>query len=243
MSVTIWVKVVGFSDAERNSLNTLFRISGRPGPSYNLWQPDSPSAAQVALVDTDSYEAGLELASPNFNPNIKLICVGNRTPAAAWRSVARPVDWAALVHLLDELFAPPVDFDLDLSGPDDGPVPPGLAVSLMVGFKPEDALYLRARLALAGLTRLDEVSLAVAAQECMAHRHYDLLLVNLDVPDADGWDVVSMAKSLQSPPRSVVVVTDKPSWAAMQQAERMGCVGLLEMPFDPKQVQALIQRV
>eukprot|EP01041_Mallomonas_annulata_P014953 gene14952-31749_t len=104
MTSTVLVKVVGFSDVERHSLNTLFRLSGREGPYYTLWTPDAAGPAQVALIDVDSYEAGLELVSPSFNPNLKMICVGAEAPTLAWRNVQRPVDWAAMVGLLDELF-------------------------------------------------------------------------------------------------------------------------------------------
>ena len=83
MATPTWVKVVGFDDAERHSLNTLFRLSERMSPSYVLWAPECPSQPHVALIDLDSYEGGLEIASPRFNPNLKLICVGGKPPAHA----------------------------------------------------------------------------------------------------------------------------------------------------------------
>jgi hypothetical protein len=135
MSTTVWVKVVGFGDGERHSLKTLFSLSGNGGPQYALWSPESNGSPHVALVDVDSYEAGLELVSPSFNFNLKMICVGAEAPTLAWRTVQRPVDWAAMVAMLDELFVPAaeVDIDLDLGEPAPPPLPPGVKRGLMAG--------------------------------------------------------------------------------------------------------------
>ena len=105
MSSSIWVKVVGFSANERHSLNTLFRLSVRQTPAYCLWTPDAPAPPHVTLIDTDCHEAEVELASPTFNPHLKIICVGSKSHTNAWRSFQRPVDWNAMVQVLDGLFA------------------------------------------------------------------------------------------------------------------------------------------
>ena len=89
------VQVLGFSDVERHSLNTLFRLSSRQIPSYQLWTPESASQPNVAIIDVDSYEATLELESPNFNPNLKVIAIGADVPDKAWRCMPRPIDWVA----------------------------------------------------------------------------------------------------------------------------------------------------
>jgi hypothetical protein len=46
-----------------------------------------------------------------------------------------------------------------------------------------------------------------------------------------------------SPPHAVIVATEKPSWLVMEQAEHSGCLGLLEIPFNPPQVLGLLQKV
>lgn len=245
MASIVWVKVVGFSDTERHSLNTLFRLSERMLPSYALWTRDAPSPPQVLLLDVDSYEAGLEMVSPNFNSNLKLICVGDNPPSDAWRSFTRPLDWPSLLQVLDGLFAPQGDVDIDIGeGAEvEKAVPPGVRVSLMVGLSRQESLYMRARLSIAGLTDVDEVDTAGQAREKTLRRHYDLVVVSLELADSDPWKLVADLKNLSEPPHSVVVATMSPSWAAMEQAEQLGCLGLLEIPFDPQQVLALLQKV
>jgi hypothetical protein len=73
MASVVWVKVVGFSDTERHSINTLLRLSEGACPTYVLWTPDTQAAPNVLLLDADSYEAGLEMVSPRFNSNVKYI--------------------------------------------------------------------------------------------------------------------------------------------------------------------------
>jgi CheY-like chemotaxis protein len=240
-----WVKVVGFSDQERHSLNTLFRLSERHTPSYALWKPDAPSPPHVALIDVDSYEAGLEMASPSFNPNLKLICVGAEPPPQAWRTFQRPVDWNALVRELDHLFAPQADLDIDLGFGDgqDKTVPPGVKVCMLVGMTREQRLYLRSRLALAGLTEVDDAETAGQASTLMSQRQYELVVIGLELSDADPWSLVQALKGLPVPTRSVIVATESPTWASMERAEQMACTGLLEIPFNPKQVLKLLQQV
>jgi len=245
MARTVSVQVIGFSDVERHSLNTLFRLSGRQSPSYALWSAEVLSPPKVALIDLDSYEGGLEVASPRFNPNIKLLCVGSSPPNQAWRTFQRPVDWTALLAVLDDLFAGPADVDIDVATGDAGErvKPPGVKISLLVGLQRPDRLYLRARLALAGMTDVDEVDTAAEATAKVAQRSYNLVVVSLELIDADPWALVKTLKALPSPVRSVIVCTDAPSWRAMELAESIGCAGLLEIPFAPSQVMSVLKKV
>jgi CheY-like chemotaxis protein len=242
----IWVKVIGFSDAERNSLNTLFRLSATNDTTYQLWNTQSSSAPHVALIDGDSYEADLEVASPSFNTHLKCIYVGTNPGPQAWRFFARPVDWSALVQSLHELFESRelIDLDLDTEHMSINEPPPGLKISLLVGPSREDHMYLRARLSLAGLTQVDEALSTPEAMGMLAERHYDLVVLSLKMQDTDPWALVQMLKdqTLRTSP-SVLLATTTPSWPIMERAERMGCVGLLEIPFNPRQVQNLLLKI
>jgi hypothetical protein len=190
----------------------------------------------------DSYEGGMELESPRFNPNLKFICVGQEPPVGAWRSFQRPVDWTALVKALDELFATPSDIDIVLD-PSDRIIPPGVRTALLIGLSRSDALYLRARLSLAGITEVDDAANAVLALDRLNQRAFDLVVVSLELSDADPWALVQTLKVESQSTRSVVVATDAPTWRAMELAERLGCTGLLEIPFMPQQVLDLIQKI
>ena len=76
MGPSVYVKVVGFRDAERHALNTLFRLSiGRPA-SYGLWTPEAPVAPQLVLIDLDAEDAGAALDAAGPDSKLQLICIG-----------------------------------------------------------------------------------------------------------------------------------------------------------------------
>ncbi len=245
MSSNIWVKVVGFSAIERHSLNTLFRLSARQSPSYRLWAPDAPAPPHVSLIDMDCHESEIELASPTFNRRAKIICVGTKTHQKAWRSISRPVDWNAMVQVLDGLFASQgfVNVETGFDSLDDSNAPPGMRVTLLVGLKLEERMYLRARLSLAGLTDVDEADSAESASSAVSRRHYDVAIVSLELRDADPWALVQTFQGMMAPPQAIVVATEHPSWPIMEKAEKMGCIGVLEIPFNPPQVLGLLHKV
>ena len=243
MGTTVFVKVVGFREVERHALNTLFRLSADRPTSYAVWTPEAPIMPHVALIDVDSYEAGLALASPGLNRNLKLICVGNGAPAHAWRVFARPLNWTAVLHAMDQLFAKVgVDIDLDLDGDASSAVPPGVRVTLLVDPSRDERLYLRARLALAGLIEVDEVESVAQAMAKIKERHYDIVIVDVDSPD-DPWSLVERLVASDPPIGSVVITTVNNSWQMHERAELAGCRAVLEKPYDPGHVFRVLTMV
>ena len=245
MGTPVFVKVVGFRDVERHALNTMFRLSAERSTTYALWTPESPVMPHIALVDVESYEAGLALASPGLNRNLKLICVGNGAPEQAWRVFARPINWSAILHCMDLLFARTgVDVDLDPDDEDDTTMsPPGVRHTLLVEPSRDDRLYLRARLALAGLIDVDEVeSVAQAQNKLREGRHYDVVIVNLDLLD-DPWALVERLVAAAPPIGSVLVTSSNQAWDVHERAEQAGCRALLEKPFDPSHISRVLQLV
>ncbi|MES2944607.1 MAG: response regulator [Pseudomonadota bacterium] len=101
----IFVKVFGFSDLERHSLNSVFRLSQARSVAYALWTPESTIPAEVLLLDGDSWEASLELANPELEV-LRLVWVGEHPPAHAWRVFERPLHWSAVMDALDSIYAP-----------------------------------------------------------------------------------------------------------------------------------------
>ncbi len=245
MPSTIWVKVVGFSGVERHSINTLFRLSVRQTPSYSLWTQDAPAPPHVSLIDLDCHQAEVEMASPTFNPNHKVIAIGGKPHSQAAYSFQRPVDWNVIVRVLDGLFVSHVSLDADTVHHELGEttVPPGMRATLLVGMKPEERLYLRARLALAGLTDVDEADTAERAGPYVSGRHYDVVIISLQLGDVDPWSLVQAFNGMLSAPQAVIVATEKPSWLVMEHADQSGCIGMLEIPFNPPQVSGMLQKV
>lgn len=243
MGAAVFVKVVGFRDVERHALNTIFRLSAERQPCYALWTPEAPVMPHVALIDAESYEAGLALASPGLNRNLKLICVGSGAPANAWRVFSRPIDWSAVLQAMDQLFAH-TDVDVDPGPRGDGSAakPPGVRTSLLVDPSRDERLYLRARFALAGLIEVDEVDSVSQATVKVRERPYDVVVVDVDAP-GDPWGLVEHLVAYDPPIGSVLVTTVDASWRMHERAELAGCRAVLNKPYDPGHVFRVLQMV
>lgn len=246
MPSTVFVKVAGFRDAERHALNTVFRLSMDRGTPYQLWSPDLLVSPQLVILDVDSYEGGIELASPTFNRQLKLISVGLNQPEIAWRHFSRPLNWVAVVQAMDQLFtgSEGTDFDFD-TGTSTIAIPaPGVRASLLIDMDKGHRMYLRARLALAGFVEVQESTNSGEAVQKARVRNFDLVVVNLDHPaEINGWKLTEQLLSLEPAIGSIVLSTRDTSWHLQERAELAGCRGVLEVPFDPVQVQDILRKI
>lgn len=258
----ILVSVVGFSDVERHALNTVFRLSQERELSYAPWVPmAAPGAvipsgvAQVALVDGESLEAVLSHAK-EMPPGQRLIWVGPDAPEHAWRVLDRPIEWAAVLHDLDLVFAArqadsglldldvtapaPLDIDLEM---DTGEPADMVRRALVVGAEDQEGTYLRTRLALAGVGNVDEVIDTETALELMERYRYVCGVFNLDDHRIDVWAL--MRHFVARNPQALTLATTElagplAGWwrrrRVRRDAHRVGITALLERPFQPRQV-------
>ena len=137
----VFVKVFGFTDAERHALNTAFVLFAASHTAYAMWSVDSDQPAQLTFIDGESWEASLEMANPEHDA-LKVIWVGRWPPAKAWRVFERPLRWAAIIKALDSFYERPqalpepgdvradIDFDLGADIPPCAPnrVGPDVAI-------------------------------------------------------------------------------------------------------------------
>lgn len=257
----ILVSVVGFSDVERHALNTIFRLSQERELTYAPWVPlMAPGAskpanvAQVALVDGESLEAVLSHAK-EMPAGQRLIWVGADAPEHAWRVLHRPIDWAAVLHDLDAVFAAhQVDsglLDLDVTSPAPldtasrgrGEPDDSVRRAMVVGTDEHEGTYLRTRLALAGVGNVDEVTDTAQALELMERCHYVCGVFNLDDHRIDVWPL--MRHFVERYPQALALATTELAgplagwWRRLRvrrDVHRVGITALLERPFQPSQV-------
>ncbi|HYD76568.1 response regulator [Ramlibacter sp.] len=244
----VFVKVLGFSDVERHALNTLFRLSEERETGYALWNPEYGVAAQIALIDSDSHEAVVEFESPS-NAGLKRIWIGPHAPAQAWRSFERPIQWPEVISAMDHLFMPPPDLDFDLGDPQEAqdtvppePGPPPRR-ALIASPDREQRLYLRARLALAGLTQADDAASAADALECARLNRYEIALVDFALAGEAGWTFVRQLRACEPGIPHVIVTKDRVSAGEKLRAWFADQPVLLAKPPHPGKLKALLERV
>jgi len=244
MAQRIYIKVVGFSDEERHALNTLFRLSEQCLVMYQLWSPTARGPAGMALLDGDSYEARLEAESP-LNSDIKLLWVGSDAPAQVWRSLPRPFAWPEVIEAMDTVFQPPsVDLDLDLPPPEEDTKPrrpPKLA--LIVSPSRDERLYIRARLALAGLTQADEAETGNEAMNLARGKQYDFSVMDFQVPDMTAWDLLRQLRQGKKPIPHVAMTKAQRSLPEHFRAWLGGAEVLLDSPPHPQRLNDWLGRL
>lgn len=246
----VFVRVVGFSDVERHALNSMFRLSGQHAVGYSLWTPEAPQPAQLALLDGQSYEAPLALASPGLE-GLKLIWVGSVAPTQAWRRFDRPIAWPDILRAMDELFAPPpeLDFDLDVQTEDGGPdtQPPGHEApgrrALIASASRDERLYLRARLALAELTQADEAETLPQALELIRANRYAVALVDFGLPGGEGWGLLRQLMHSRESVGRLIVTKARPTLPERMRARLGGVAALFDKPPPPAELHELLQKV
>ena len=258
----IFVKYFGFSEAERHALDTVFRLSETGETAYSPWTPAAPEAPAVLLVDGDSWEAALELANP-ANDGIRLVWVGEGAPAEAWRVFAAPVKWSAVIEALDAEFSPPgtqaLSLDLDLAhdqdmnvhldGEDDT-APMALEGTqattrrvLVVDAGRDARLYLRAKLAGAGLYEVDEAASGADALALLGRKTYHLVTVDLGLTDMDSWQVVKAVDGTRPAIAHMFVTGEEPVWRRGLKARFSGAQVYLPKPLDPEKLRILLQNL
>jgi CheY-like chemotaxis protein len=265
----IFVKVFGFDDVERHALNTVFRLSETRPTAYALWTAAAPEDAGMALIDGDSWEATLELANPAHD-ELKLIWIGDNAPARASLVVKRPLQWAAVIEGLDILLAadssqtPGADLDLDLlsestalldldldfdseaptaPSPLEGPPtePPEQAQVLVVDADRDARLYLRARLAMAGMLLVDEAATGTEALKLMDTRLYKLVILDMDLPDMERWEMVKRVAATRPPVEFLILTGNSLSPLDAVRGWFAGARGSLSKPLHPGKLKYLLR--
>lgn len=267
----IFVKVFGFDDVERHALNTVFRLSETRPTAYALWTAAAPEEAGMALIDGDSWEAALELANPAHDDLKLIWIGDNAPSRAhlvvkrplQWAAVIESMDALLAADQqhgagkadngfdLDLLSESTAMLDLDLDFDSEAPTAPSplqdsvsepeQAQVLVVDADRDARLYLRARLAMAGLLLVDEAASGTEALKLLDTRLYKLVILDMDLPDIERWEMVKRVEASR-PPIEFLILTGKDltpldaarGWFA-------GARGSLRKPLHPGKLKQLLR--
>jgi CheY-like chemotaxis protein len=250
----VFVKVVGFSPVERHALNTIFRLSQEANTgreiSYEPWQESDNLAAQLVLIDGSNADATSELSLLRQSPEVGLIWVGAISPASAWRTFQRPLRWPDVLTSMDMYFAPPSTLDIDFSSDNvheqiEAVTQPSplfgfdavLEKHALIADADRDArLYLRSKLAAAGITHVDEADTVERAKALLQAGHYHIVSMDLALNDQDPWSAVALV-----PKSSLRIVTAQSLGLGAKLTAKINGCAALEKPLHPGKLQSLLQ--
>lgn len=234
---------------------------------------EAMEAPDVLIIDGDSWEAVLALANPAHDgvkliwigdeAPAQAWCV---FPAPVkWSAVLEAMDEAfgLLPRPLPSLPEPqaslPMDLDLahdedldvvfdEVDATEPMPLEPGVLPLagrrvLVVDPGRDDRLYLRAKLAAAGLHEVDEAATGTEALILLNTHAYLLAMVDLGLTDMDPWQLIKAVDNTRPAIAHMVVTGTAPAWQQGVRARFAGAQVYLQKPLHPGQLKKLLRNI
>jgi CheY-like chemotaxis protein len=142
-----------------------------------------------------------------------------------------------------------IDLDLDFDSeaptapsPLEAPAPePEQAQVLVVDADRDARLYLRARLAMAGRMLVDEAASGTEALKFMDTRLYKLVILDMDLPDIEGWEMVKRVEASRPPVEFLILTGSKLSPVDAVRGWFAGARASLRKPLHPGKLKYLLR--
>jgi response regulator RpfG family c-di-GMP phosphodiesterase len=205
--------------------------SGQPRRLRSL-RPDAPAELD-ALLDR------MLRRDPSERPASPLSVMNELLPFAT-RSVARMSDWPSETGRQEESTSPGAPEMFPTSTPALCQAPPQMRV-LMVDDEPNVRQLARTTLESLGLACTDAAD-ATTALGLLEHTPYDLVLLDLNLPDMDGYELCQRLR--QPPVRSnlkIIVVSGRGDQNQLCEALPRGADDYIVKPFGVRQLQARVE--
>jgi CheY-like chemotaxis protein len=122
---------------------------------------------------------------------------------------------------------------------------PDLMQALVIDPDRESRFYLRAKLSMAGLFMADEAANGGEALYLLKTRRYRVVILDLDLPDMDGWMVAAKVRlgGGHSLAESLVLTRHRLSWLDEIRARRTGADHWLRKPLHPIELAQVLNRI
>lgn len=244
MSDTYRVALLGFSDFERSTLASYFRLAARRSPSYLLVPTGDES--DFILADADhAPSVQLVLATDRLG---QTVFVGSQAPAGAVAWMMRPIDPLHVMRELDAMRLPAVPGAAvepapASSTPSSPPAP--AASALLVDDSPIALRFLASRLQPWGLA-VETAGNSGKAIERLAQHNYDFVFLDVELgPDSelDGLALCQHIKRHHPLAGSMLVMVS----AHHSELDRVrgtlaGCDAYLGKPLQAAELERLLVR-
>ena len=246
MSNTYRVALLGFSDFERSTLASYFRLASQRSPSYELVPTGDES--DFILADADhAPSVQLVLATDRMG---QTVFVGSQAPAGAVAWMMRPIDPLHVMRELDAMgLAPAPAPGMPEAAVDTAPAPPPAAApaasALLVDDSPIALRFLATRLQPWGVA-VETVGNSGKAIERLAQHNYDFVFLDIELgadSELDGLALCQHIKRHHPLAGSVVVMVS----AHHSELDRVrgtlaGCDAYLGKPLQAAELGRLLVR-
>ena len=164
------------------------------------------------------------------------------------QATGKPAEAELDLDLLSESGAV-LDLDLDFDSqaptapaPLEEPAAEAQQAQVLVVDADRDArLYLRARLAMAGRLVVDEAASGSESLKLMDTRLYKLVILDMDLPDIDGWEMVKRVEASRPPVEFLILTGSKLTPLDAVRGWFAGARGSLRKPLHPGKLKYLMR--
>lgn len=121
---------------------------------------------------------------------------------------------------------------------------PELMHALVIDPDRESRFYLRAKLAMADFLLTDEAATGGEALYLLKTRRYQLVIMDLDLPDIEGWQLAAKVGAAGGRPAlaaSIILTRHKLSWLDELRARRVGAAHCLRKPLHPLKLGQILR--
>jgi CheY-like chemotaxis protein len=139
-----------------------------------------------------------------------------------------------------------LDSDTQPSAFDWVPPEPELVPALIVDADRETRYYLRAKLVMAGIARADEAASGSEALYLLKTRRYQMVLMDVELPDIDGWDLAARVTASRGRPAladSLVLTGHNLSWLGELRGRLAGACTCIKKPLHPVELALLLRNI
>lgn len=241
---TIRVKPVGLTKQDLATLQAVLALAGGEHQRYVLWSAAERMPPDIVVMDVDSFEAGMELLSPK-SPSLTVLRIGAVASHGQLPSLSRPLSGPELLAQLES-------HQDQVKVPQTPPMA-GETAFLMVqvqkrhvlfgGLPRDEAIYLRARMALAFITDIDDNH--EAPQDLIAaglpSQAWHLAFVMLGDPVSPPWAWLDYVRSGVQQPDKIIGILPQGATVSDADALKKGCSAVLQLPLTPQAVVACLQ--
>jgi two-component system, cell cycle response regulator len=250
---TLHLSVIGLKPMERDLLQGLVKVSQRRSPRLVILEDSQAGGADVVMIDARDAQAMTWARQRPWLAQRAVIWIDGTEAGPGHTLVRRPVQWPILPMMLARALESRSGAALPSSA---------VAASAPAAARPvatsahvpqilvvDDSLAVRAQLR----SLLEESGYAVtdadsveAALACLARRRFDCVLMDVMMPDLDGYEGCRVIKARLQGSGSVPVVmlTSKSSSFDRLRGKMAGCDAYLTKPVDPQHLdEVLAQQV
>jgi twitching motility two-component system response regulator PilG len=244
---TLRIIVRGFGDMERRLLDGTVRLSLRRSPRLELVSEDQSGSADLLLMDGADAAAVAWFESQEELAGKAVIWVDAKAARDGSTLLRRPVQWSTLpmvvARALEQSAAPAAKRPGDnrRAGDADAPRAAGAPHVLVVDDSLAVRNHLRSLLEARGL-EVTEADCVRAALDAVAARRYACVLMDVLMPDMDGYEGCKRIKSLKASLGHVPVVmlTSRASPFDRIRGKMAGCDAYLTKPVAPERLHEVV---